>query len=78
MSYVNELLERSNENVSVQEITRRQSDTYDEPIADQEDDDEDTAEKRMQGRACAQIVSRITNASRKGSGLWKTRFVVVQ
>lgn len=67
MAYVNELSEHVNGNTSIHEITRRESDAYEEPTADQDQDDDETAEKRMYGRACAQIVSRITNASRKGN-----------
>lgn len=66
MAYVNELSEHVNGNTSIHEITRRESDAYEEPTAEQDQDDDETAEKRMYGRACAQIVSRITNASRKG------------
>ena len=67
LDYVNELSLHSTENESISEITRRESDAYDEPTEEQkQDDDDDTAEKRMFGRACAQIVSRITNSSRKG------------
>ncbi|KAI7877208.1 Rgp1-domain-containing protein [Lichtheimia hyalospora FSU 10163] len=65
MAYVNELSEHVNGNTSIHEITRRESDAYEEPTAEQDQDDDETAEKRMYGRACAQIVSRITNASRK-------------
>ncbi|KAI8145789.1 Rgp1-domain-containing protein [Fennellomyces sp. T-0311] len=65
LDYVNELSAHSTENESIHEITRRESDAYDEPTAEQKQDDEDSAEKRMFGRACAQIVSRITNSSRK-------------
>ncbi|KAI9274409.1 Rgp1-domain-containing protein [Phascolomyces articulosus] len=66
LDYVNELSLHSTENESISEITRRESDAYDEPTEEQkQDDDDDTAEKRMFGRACAQIVSRITNSSRK-------------
>ncbi|KAI9497852.1 Rgp1-domain-containing protein [Zychaea mexicana] len=65
LDYVNELSAHSSENESFSEITRRESDAYDEPTAEQKQDDDDTAEKRMFGRACAQIVSRITNSSRK-------------
>lgn len=67
MAYVNELSEHVNGNTSIHEITRRESDAYEEPTAEQDQDDDETAEKRMYGRACAQIVSRITNASRKGN-----------
>lgn len=67
MSYVDELLEHSTEN-SRHEITRRESDAYDEGTVEDSDEEFGLAEKRISGRACAQIVSRITNSSRKG---WK-------
>ncbi|KAI9319707.1 Rgp1-domain-containing protein [Dichotomocladium elegans] len=65
IAYVNALSNPTNGSVSFHEITRRESDAYEEPTAEQNQDDEDIAEKRMLGRACAQIVSRITNSSTK-------------
>lgn len=66
INYIDELLEHSTEN-SRHEITRRESDAYDEATTEDSDEEFGLAEKRISGRACAQIVSRITNTSRKGS-----------
>ncbi|KAI9019984.1 Rgp1-domain-containing protein [Phycomyces nitens] len=64
LDYVDELLENSAKNASVHEITRRESDAYDEPSTDQEGTDGQES-RRMSGKTCAQIVSRVTNGSRK-------------
>ncbi|KAL0083585.1 Rgp1-domain-containing protein [Phycomyces blakesleeanus] len=63
LDYVDELLENSAKNASIHEITRRESDAYDEPSTDQEEGGIES--RRMSGKTCAQIVSRVTNGSRK-------------
>lgn len=57
MDYVNELFENTSENKTVHEITRRESDAYEERSAD---------ESLTNDKSCSQVVSRITHRSRKG------------
>lgn len=56
MDYVNELFENSNKNHTIHEITRRESDAYEDRSADEQSVD----------KSCSQVVSRITHRSRKG------------
>ncbi|KAI8391357.1 Rgp1-domain-containing protein [Radiomyces spectabilis] len=68
MDYIEELLDKSTENQSsVEEITRRESDAYDERKLDKEqtDDEEENMPGYIYRKTCVQIVSRITNSSRK-------------
>ncbi|CAO3611927.1 unnamed protein product [Cunninghamella blakesleeana] len=67
MNYVNELLEKSNSgHDDIQEITRRESDAYEERHVHNDDDDDDEIMTEQEYRkSCAQVVSRITHASRK-------------
>lgn len=58
MEYVNELFENTSENKTVHEITRRESDAYEERSAD---------ESLTNDKSCSQVVSRITHRSRKGN-----------
>ncbi|KAI8084935.1 Rgp1-domain-containing protein [Halteromyces radiatus] len=65
MDYVNELLEKStNGHDDIQEITRRESDAYDEQRISHDDDEEIMTEQDYR-KTCAQVVSRITHSSRK-------------
>ncbi|CAO3600805.1 unnamed protein product [Absidia cylindrospora] len=65
MNYVNELLEKStNGHDDIQEITRRESDAYDEQRMSH-DDDEEVMTEQLYRKTCAQVVSRITHSSRK-------------
>lgn len=57
MDYVNELFENSTQNHTIHEITRRESDAYEERSADEQ----------ILDKSCSQVVSRITHRSRKGS-----------
>lgn len=68
MNYVNELLEKSNNgHDDIQEITRRESDAYEERrVPNDEDDDDEIMTEQEYRKSCAQVVSRITHASRKG------------
>ncbi|CAO3642582.1 unnamed protein product [Cunninghamella echinulata] len=67
MDYVNELLEKShNGHEDIQEITRRESDAYEERhTPNDEDEDNDVMTEQEYRKSCAQVVSRITHASRK-------------
>ncbi|KAI7897201.1 reduced growth phenotype protein 1 [Mucor mucedo] len=56
MDYVDELFENSTKNTMIHEITRRESDAYEERNADDQ--------SAMEG-SCSQVVSRITHRSRK-------------
>lgn len=56
MDYVNELFENSTQNHTIHEITRRESDAYEERSADEQ----------ILDKSCSQVVSRITHRSRKG------------
>ncbi|KAK4516625.1 uncharacterized protein ATC70_011601 [Mucor velutinosus] len=55
MNYVNELFENSTQNHTIHEITRRESDAYEERSADEQ----------ILDKSCSQVVSRITHRSRK-------------
>ncbi|KAL7320014.1 Golgi membrane exchange factor (Ric1p-Rgp1p) subunit [Mucor circinelloides] len=55
MDYVNELFENSTQNHTIHEITRRESDAYEERSADEQ----------ILDKSCSQVVSRITHRSRK-------------
>ncbi|KAI8344340.1 Rgp1-domain-containing protein [Chlamydoabsidia padenii] len=69
MDYVNELLEKSANggHDDIQEITRRESDAYDEQQITQNDDggDEIIMTEHDYRKTCAQVVTRITHLSRK-------------
>lgn len=58
MDYVDELFENSTKTRTVHEITRRESDVYEERNTDEQ--------SSMEG-SCSQVVSRITHRSRKGN-----------
>lgn len=60
MEYVNELFENSTKNKRVHEITRRESDAYEERSAAEFSHSEEF------NNSCSQVVSRITHRSRKG------------
>lgn len=69
MDYVNELLEKSANggHDDIQEITRRESDAYDEQrIGNDDDGDEGVMTEHDYRKTCAQVVTRITQSSRKG------------
>jgi hypothetical protein len=67
MDYVNQLVEKStNGDGDIQEITRRESDAYDEQRISYEGEDDVMTEQDYR-KTCAQVVSRITHASRKGN-----------
>lgn len=57
MDYVDELFENSTKNKTIHEITRRESDAYEERNTDEQ--------SAMEG-SCSQVVSRIAHRSRKG------------
>jgi hypothetical protein len=61
MDYIDELLENTT-NTSIHEITRRESDAYEEHNIDEP----------IEGynKSCSQIVSRIAHSSRKGKSTW--------
>lgn len=61
MEYVHELSENSTKNNRVHEITRRESDAYEERSAAEFSHSEEF------NNSCSQVVSRITHRSRKGS-----------
>ncbi|KAI8341173.1 Rgp1-domain-containing protein [Chlamydoabsidia padenii] len=65
MEYVNQLVEKTNNgHDDIQEITRRESDAYDEQRISH-DDEEGIMTEHDYRKTCAQVVSRITHSSRK-------------
>ncbi|ORX49180.1 Rgp1-domain-containing protein [Hesseltinella vesiculosa] len=63
--YVNDLLEKSQQDHDIQEITRRESNAYDEQPMLYDEDQDDAMTEQAYRKTCAQIVSRIVHASRK-------------
>lgn len=63
MDYVDELFVNSTKNKAIHEITRRESDAYEERSADENS----TLEGGYSSKSCSQVVSRITHRSRKGT-----------
>ncbi|SAM02517.1 hypothetical protein [Absidia glauca] len=65
MDYVNQLVEKStNGHDDIHEITRRESDAYDEQRISFDGEDDVMTEQDYR-KTCAQVVSRLTHASRK-------------